>query len=892
MSGLPTGTVTFLFTDIDGSTRIAQDLGDTALKQILADHRRLLVEAVESAGGNVYQDQGDSFLFVFPRARNAVLGAIAAQRALRHHAWPEGYQLDVRMGVHTGEPVREASEYVGLDVHRVARISSAGHGGQILVSQTTYDLVADDFPDGVGVRNLGDHRLKDLTRPLHLYQVVTPDLPTDFPALKTLDSLPNNLPRQLTSFIGREREIEEVKRLLSSTRLLTLTGTGGIGKTRLAIQVAAEVLDLFKHGVWLVELASLSDASLVPQTISSILGVREHSRRSILEMLSDFLQPKELLLVLDNAEHLTVACAQLVDTLVRTCPNVRILTTSRVPLHLRWEQQFPLSPLDTPDPNSSLPEEIINRSPAVALFVMRARSVRPDFQLDRDSARYVAAICRRLDGLPLAIELAAARTKVLSPRAIYDRLVASPGQQSIRLLTSHLINVPARHRTLTDAITWSYQLLERAQQALFRRLGVFQGGCTLEAATAVCILGDSKPEIFDDLSALIDHSLLQRVLQPDGQPRFRMLQTIRDSAVRLLNASGEADIVRARHADFFAGFAEEAEPHLWGRDQTTWLDRVDTELDNIRTALDWALSEPGDPEVGLRLGASLHRFWDKSGYLSEGRQTLERLLARYPQPSPARVKMLITVSLLAFFQGDYADARLEESLQMARALNDAWGIAYSLVGLGVMAHAGGDVVRAVSLLQESLRLSQEAGLRHSAGASLSFLASIALVQGDYLKAEALGNEGARIFKELEDTQSTVHAFLATVVALLLQRHNRRAAVLLQDHLPLTRDLKDKFLLAACLDGVAWLAANEGEFDLCARLLGAAGALRESIGATEHYHLPTAQVHSAPSVRVARSRLGEARFAAVRDAGAQSPLNMVLEDALAFTKRPRLTDHGK
>ncbi len=422
MPSLPTGTVTFLFTDIEGSTALLQRLGDHRYAEALEEHRRLLRAAFEEGNGREIDTQGDAFLVAFSRARDAVATAVAAQRSLMKHTWPDGASLQVRMGLHTGEPISNTDRYVGLDVHRAARICSAGHGGQILLSRAVSDLVRRDLPAGVSLRDLGSHRLKDLHEPEHLVQVVQSDLPADFPPLKSLDVHPNNLPRQLTSFIGREREIAEVKRLLSIAYIVTLTGTGGAGKTRLALQVAAELLDNYPDGTRFVELAPLSDPALVPKAVASALDVPEQPGRELRETLLGYLRPKHLLLLLDNCEHVLSACQDLADRLLRVCPNLRILATSQEALGVEGESTYPVPSLQLPDLRRLPPLERLAEYGAVRLFAERAALSQPTFSLTTSNAPTVAQICYQLDSIPLAIELAAARVKVLSVDQIAARL--------------------------------------------------------------------------------------------------------------------------------------------------------------------------------------------------------------------------------------------------------------------------------------------------------------------------------------------------------------------------------------------------------------------------------------------------------------------------------------
>ncbi len=480
MPGLPTGTVTFLFTDIEGSTALPQRLGDRRYAEILAEHQRLLRDAFAKGNGQEIDTQGDAFLVAFSRARDAVATAVAAQQSLMKHTWPDGALLQVRMGLHTGEPISNTDRYIGLDLHRAARICAAGHGGQILLSQAVGVLAAPDLPRGVSLRDLGAHRLKDLKEPEHLLQVVHPDLRADFPPVKSLDVLPNNLPRQLTSFIGREKEMADVKRLLSTAYLVTLTGSGGAGKTRLALQVAADVVDGYLDGVWLADLAPISDPGLVPKTVASALSVAEQPGRDMTETLVDALRSKAMLLVLDNCEHLLAACRDLAAALLRKCPEVRILVTSREELGVPGEALWRVPSLSLPEDIRHLPrsEELVLYD-AVRLFVDRAVATTPRFTVTSKNAPAVAQVCQQLDGIPLAIELAAARIKVLTVEQIAARL-----DDRFRLLTGGSQVLLPRHQTLRATLDWSYDLLPEPEQILLQRLSVFAGGFTLRSGRA------------------------------------------------------------------------------------------------------------------------------------------------------------------------------------------------------------------------------------------------------------------------------------------------------------------------------------------------------------------------------------------------------------------------
>ena len=874
MAALPTGTVTFLFTDIESSTATLQRLGDRRYAEVLQEHRHLLRAAFDEGHGQVVDTQGDAFLVVFSRARDAVGTAVSAQRALTKHAWPGGASLQVRMGLHTGEPIEESGTYVGLDVHRASRICSVGHGGQILVSQAVGILVAHDLPHDVSLRALGTHRLKDLKEPEHILQVVHPDLPADFPPLESLDARPNNLPIQLTSFIGRAREIAEVKRLLGAARLVTLTGSGGAGKTRLALQTAADVLDDYPDGVWLSEFAPVADSALVPETVAAALNVPEQPGRKMTATLVDNLRSKTLLLVLDNCEHLLPACADLAVALLRACPQVRILATSReglgVPGEILWRV-----------PSLSLPEDVDHLRPrdglllyeAVRLFVDRAMAVAPGFAITQENALAVAQVCRRLDGIPLAIELAAARAKVLAVEQIAARL-----DDRLRLLTGSSRVVAPRHQTLRAAIDWSYYLLSEKERALLRRLAAFAGGWTLEAAESVCAGGSVEASsILDLLASLADKSLVFVEMQR-GEARYRFLETVRQYAQdRLLEASEGAEI-RTRHREWCLRLAQRADPELRGPNQSVWLDRLETEHDNMRAALEWGKADAAGAPAYVLLAGALFWFWYLRGHWVEGRKWLEAALVRSEDVEPAaRIRAFEGTAMLARDQGDHAhgDALAAKGLALSREVGDQHGVAWFLLTLGISANAQSDRTRATTLTEESLALCEEVGDSWMSVIVLHTLGHIALKQAEYGRASAFFEKSLSLSREVGDKYLIAMELRNLGYVALTQGEYPWAATLQKESLTLCKDVGPRWLTEVCLRDLALVACAAGNYKQAARLFGAAEASREFLERSMGERV----LHDR-GVASAKAQLGDSTFAECWAEGRAMTLGQALESALA------------
>src|SRR5215217_1701744 len=914
MSDLPTGTVTFLFTDIEGSTKLWEK-SPRSMQIALTRHDALLWEAIEGHGGFVFKTVGDAFCAVFPTALGALKLALAAQRGLFSEAWGDEIGgLRARMALHTGTTHERDGDYFGPPVNRVARLLSAGHGGQILLSSSTQELVRDHLPPETHLRDLGERRLKDLSRPERIFQLTAPDLPSEFPPLKTLETHTNNLPLQATPLIGREREVEAVCGLLRSpeTRLLTLLGTGGTGKTRVGLQVAAELVDDFEDGVFFVPIAAITDPTLVAPTIARVLGLSEGGAQPPEELLEGYLRDRQMLLLLDNLEQVLEA-APVVDRLLSTAAGLKILATSRTPLGLYGEYEFPIPPLSLPDPESLPPLENLTEYEAVRLFVDRARAIRPDFSLTEDNASAVVEICTRLDGLPLAIELAAARIKLLSPQVLLDRL-----GNRLKILTGGARNLPERQRTLRNAIEWSYELLDEGEKMLFGRLGVFSSGATLEAMEAVCDTeGDLPTDVFEGASSLLDKSLLRQEEGAGGEPRFVMLETIHEFANAKLEGSGEAEAVRRVHAEYFLALAEEAEPMLWGAEDAAWLERLEQEHDNMRAALHWAI-EHEEGELALRVGGALRWFWYMEGYYSEGRRWLEVALGKEgPASAEARIKALAGVGFLAVDQGDLdraeaaADEGLElstqagssslgtadfknilgelarlrgehqraarlvqDSLALHQEAGDKLGIAWPLGNLANVAGDRGDHERAKQLYEEGLALSRRLGSAELLGAYLISLGSESLLEGEPERAIALNEEAAELFRKRGRRGGLQHILDNLGRATLLRGDYERAETLHKESLRVSQDLGDKLIASDSLEGLACTAGAQGEAERSAILFGAAEGLREAEG---YKQAPRDHSLREPYLTAARSLGDDAAWSAAREKGR----SMAFEDAVVY-----------
>jgi predicted ATPase/class 3 adenylate cyclase len=824
---LANGTVTFLFTDIEGSSRLWEQEPER-MKPALAAHDALARKAIEGHHGTVVKMTGDGVHAAFDDSLDALAATVDLQKALADPAATHGVPLRVRCGLHAGVVERRDNDYFGDPVNRAARIVGAAHGGQVLLTQAVVDGVREILPAAVSLRDLGKVRLKDLSTAEHVYQVVHPQLRQEFPALRSLEATPNNLPQQVTSFIGREKVLAELRRLLAGTRLLTLTGSGGCGKTRLCLQVAADSLERFPDGVWLVELAPLSDPGLVQQTVATVLSLKEELGRPIRQTLTDYLKDKRLLLLLDNCEHLLDGCARLADVVLRQCPDVTILASSREALGIGGEQAYRVPSLSLPDPKQTHTPASVAPFEAVQLFSERALLVRSDFQVTDRNAATLAAICRRLDGIPLAIELAAARVRSLSVDEINRKL-----DHRFSLLIGGSRAALPRQQTLRALLDWSYDLLNATEQALFCRLAVFAGGWTPDAAEQVCVGRPvEKKGILDLLTFLTDKSLVV-VEERDSATRFRMLETVRQYARERLLESGEETHWQGRHLTHFLGMAEEGESHLTATDQGSWLDRLEADHDNLRSVLAWTSTPGGDAMAGLRLAGAVWRFWYVRGYLGEGRAWLSRMLLATPpgeSTATARAKALDGAGMLARRQGDYAAARAlhEEALAIQRGQGDRRGIASSLSNLGIVAREQNDNAAAKALYEESLALRRELGDQWGIGAALNNLGLVVLHDGDYPAARALYGESLKVFRDLGNRQAMASPLSNLGRVAYQQGDYAGARTLIQESLAIFWDLRDRWGIAMSLEGIAYVLALARPVK-AARLWGGAERLREEIG---------------------------------------------------------------
>ena len=785
-----TTTLTFLFTDIEGSTRLWDSQPDL-MRTALARHDAIMREAIQHGDGSVFKTVGDAFCAAFENPAGALQAALEAQLRLSSENWNGMDPIRVRMAIHTGEAECRDSDYFGPPLNRVSRMLSLGHGGQTLLSHNSFLLVQDSGLHCVSFRDLGEHRLKDLQRPEHVFQLVHPELAENFKALRSLETFPNNLPQQVTTFVGRERELRDIKKLLTSARLLTLTGSGGTGKTRLGLQVAVDLLDASGDGSWFVEFAAITEPSLIVQTVANSLSIREEPGRALMQTLVDYLKGKRLLLMLDNAEHMLNPVAELVNQIIRNCPNVQVLVTSREALSVTGERTYRVPSLSMPDPTHKYSREELAQFEAVKLFVDRATMSQPTFELTNINSSAIAQLCHRLDGIPMAIELAAARVRALPVERIAERL-----DDRFRLLTSGSRTALPRQQTLRAMIDWSYDLLSENEKTLLRRLSVFSGGWSLESAERVCSGGEGNLEeweILDLLQSLVDKSL---AVYDDAAGRYRITETVRAYGRDALHSLNESAVIRSKHQEYFATLAEKIQEQILGPRAVEALAILDTEQKNLRAAIEWGL-DAGDVIRAIRLANSLLLFFQMRGEYTEASTLYLSLLAKVPANARAeRAVALAGLGILGFRLNKYPEAResLHEALGLYLELEDTVGSARAQNTLGVIALQSGyfqeasdwfekaepifrqanDTVRVAILLNnkailaihhekdlsrarrfynEALVLNRQLGNRNYEAGNLVNLADISLKEDDPVTARRLARQACEIQLELGDLQN-------------------------------------------------------------------------------------------------------------------------------------------
>jgi predicted ATPase/class 3 adenylate cyclase len=914
------GTVTFLFTDIEGSTALLRRLGEGVYAEVLAGHHTLIRSGLAAYGGEEVDTQGDAFFAVFSSPRACVAAAAEIQQAVEAYAWPAGEQVRVRMGIHTGEASKAGTGLVGLDVHRAARVAAVAHGGQVLVSESAAVLVRDWLPPGTALRDLGVHRLKDLGRPEQVFQLSVAGLRGEFPPLRSLGNpvLANNLPAQLATFIGRERELAQVRALVGSCRLVTLTGAGGSGKTRLSLQVAADLLDGSGDGVWLVELAAVSGEDAVVPAMCGALGVAGGRGRPSVEALADALAPQDVLIVLDNCEHLIGACAKAADAVLRRCPRVHLLATSREPLGIGGETIYRVPPLSLPAAGDG-DVWAAEPSDAVTLFAERASEQGAGFAVDEETGPLVASICRRLDGMPLAIELAAARLRSLSLAALRDRL-----DQRFRLLTGGSRTALPRQQTLRATVEWSHSLLAAAEQVLLRRLSVFAESFDLDAAEAVCGFGDIEAfDVAGLLGSLVDKSLV--VAEPAGAAlRYRLLETIRQFAAERLAGAGaeEAAAIAAAHCGYFLAVAEAAAPHLTGAGQDVRFARLDAEQANLRRAAEHAARDPDGTGQVLRFGVALRHYWTARSRHSEAAGLLLPVLER-PEASTDPELFAAALTAAAFYARDAglpAAGQLgERAVELARGLGDIRLLIEALGALCAYYYFAGQPERGFPLGREAVERARQLGDDFLLGFSLLlwlltsqlmdpartrqlFTEAIAATErsGDQQRNYRLHNNAAVDALRAGDTAAArAHLDQATEAMAAIGQENdhhvptNRGWVLRQDNdtegarpmfeaaLRTSRRTGDRSGLAYASLGLACLTADRGDWRRAAVLHGAAQAFIDQIA--EPWQEPEAR-YRGNSLHNIRASLGEDQFGRAYAQGMTLSLDQALGLALG-TARP-------
>ncbi|HVS06511.1 MAG TPA: AAA family ATPase [Candidatus Dormibacteraeota bacterium] len=852
MSGLPEGTLTFMLTDLVGSTR-AWESAPAAMREAMARHDRIVDRCLQQHHGTEVPSgrAGDSILAVFSRAANAATGALSLQRDFAAERWPAEVTLEIRVALHSGEAELRQGQYHGQVLNRCARLLATCHGGQVLLTGATEQLLVDELPPRAELRNLGFHRLKDLTRPEHVFELVDADHPREFPPIRSQRPA-TNLPTQLTAFIGRDGELRQLREL--HARSLTLTGPGGSGKTRLALELASELVAEHADGVWFIELGPVSGPHLVPQAVADTLHLKEQASRRLADTLADHLRERKSLLVLDNCEHLVDAVAELTVELLKECKQLNVLATSREPLRVPGEMTWRVPPL--------------GRDEAVRLFADRATAHEAGFRISDDNVDAVVRICECVDRIPLAIELAAARVPVMPLDEILSRL-----EKSFGLLTAGSRTTVSRQQTLRATLDWSYELLADPEKLLFRRLSIFAGRFMLDAAEAVCSDDRLTPDaVLDLLGRLVDKSM---VTLDSG--RYRCLETIRSYGRQRLEDTGKLDALQAQLGTYLIGLAQAREPGQLA----DWLDRVEAAYDDVSATLAW--SQTVDPELGMRLAVALHIYWQLRGHASEPRQFAEAILARTSLDFPFRPAALHLAGAFAYLQGDFASARkrIDEAVTEARAAGDSLTVLLALERSGLMAAAAGDLTTSEEALNSALDLARELRDQASEASILHQLGLRASQKPDLPAARTLLEQSLAVRRALgrSDEASMPLTFLAAVA--LLQSDAVTAQRCIIESLEIGRALRDR-RAAWSLDVLACLTTREGNLERALQLGGAGSAMHEASGNT-----PPApwEAFVSPHMQLARSGLDPDVARTTWEAGRAMAFDEALDFALAVTIAP-------
>lgn len=871
----PTGVVTFLFTDIEGSTT-AWERDRAGMQAALVHHDRIVRAAIERDHGYVFKTVGDAFCAAFSGSRDTVSAALAIQRDLTAHDWGTSLPPTVRIAIHAGEADERDGDYFGTSVNRVSRLLALGHGGQILLSQTARDLTRDDLPSDVTLHDLGEHRLKDLREPERVFQLVHPDLPSRFPALRSIDHLPHNLPVQLTSFVGRERDIAEIRATIAAHRLVTLTGSGGSGKTRIALQVAAEILGTFPDGTWFVDLSPLTDPALIPETVAQVLGVRPIPGREMGDVLASYLAPRSLIVLLDNCEHLVEAAAEWSEGVLKGARNVRILATSREALGTTGEVVLRVSSLAVPEAGqegSAVPLHDVDRYEAVRLFAERAALVVPGFRIDDANAAAVVQICRRLDGIPLAIELAAARVRLLTPQEIAARI-----GDRFRLLAGGR-RALSRHQTLRTAIDWSYDLLGEEERTLFRRLSVFTGGWTLEAAETVC---ESGGDVLDILTRLVDKSLVAVERTETSETRYRMLETTRQYAQDKLTEAGETAGQRARHGQWCLDLVRRYADSRRGSEEEIHTRRLSRDYENVRAALEWSLASEETAGMAWEAVSRLSFYWYRRGLHAEGTEWLDRALSiSSTMPPTTHIALHCGLATLHLFHGDSALARRhgDEALELAREIGDEQSLLAALTTVarnGTWSSDERGVRQAIAIGEEGLALARKIGDELHRSVLLTNLGEAFRTLGDLERALEVNRES------LETTQGSARVSnlynLGHIALELGDEH--QADERYAEAYRVAREFRDPMGLVNQVGAIAQLSASRGWHDKAARLFGAFETHLDRMGIVETP--PDRRTHER-FFAISRDALGVVEFGRAWEEGSV----MTVEEALALAYRDPL-----